>query len=235
MLEWYQVEADYMDSIDTTERLFSAIASIIPKTPGHPPAERLRPPFCRRSVREVFLEYTGLDLLHHPDRTSFAAAARQIAGKATESVGGEEESWENLFNRLLVQYVEPNLPEDRPTILYDYPAQIPALAASHPRGPWLERWELYLGSVELANCYSEERDPARIRDFFHRQYAEKARDARIVPDIDEEFLSLFETGGAKKEFPRCSGVAMGLDRLLMLLAGADSLKGVILFPFSDKI
>jgi len=249
MLEWYQVEADYMDSIDTTERLFDTLASLassaslafndpLTQTPAAQ-TERLRPPFYRLSVREAFLQHTGIDLLLHPDRKSFAAVARETGLRETADSaaagGGEEESWEELFNRLLIQYIEPNLPQDRLTVLYDYPAQIPALATACLQGPWLERWELYLGSVEIANCYSEERDPVRIRDFCRRQYAEKTRLATVVPDIDEDFLSIFKTGAGKEGFPRCSGVALGMDRLLMLLAGAESLEGVILFPFSAKV
>jgi lysyl-tRNA synthetase class 2 len=253
MLEYYAVGADYHDSIGSTEALFSALVEAQEGAgeafgeaageagsrgssgdAGNAAVERLKPPFRSMSVREAVRRYSGIDLLEHQQRKRLAGAV----GRLGLSGGLEEESWEQLFNRLLITFVEPNLPQDRPTVLYDYPAQIPALAKAHRSGPWLERWELYAGGIELANCYSEETDERRIRDFFEKEYAAKATGSPVVPDIDTEFLGLFGPDGTPENggsggFPECSGTALGVDRLIMLMTAADSLEGVILFPFSD--
>lgn len=277
MLEWYTTGADYHDSIATAEELFLSLAelgeSLKDLGPGpsglaelsgpsahsgpSPASDRLRPPFRTMSVREACIRYAGVDLLENQNRRTLLHTVEQKGLCSPDP----DESWEQLFNRLLLGYVEPSLPSDTPTVLYDYPAQIPALAKPCSDGPWLERWELYLGEVELANCYTEETDPRRIRSFCEKEYAVKAAGARVMPEMDEEFLSLFEgeeaggNGGVHKNapnraekpyterlytekpytasFPDCSGTAMGVDRLVMLLTGRTSLEGVILFPFSD--
>jgi lysyl-tRNA synthetase class 2 len=125
---------------------------------------------------------------------------------------------------LLVQFVEPELPTDRPVVLFDYPAAIPTLAADSPGTPWSERWELYLAGLEVANCYTEERDPQKVRSFMAAEGARKARG--LVPHrVDESYHAIFG-----ENFPYCSGVAMGADRLLMILLGEQSIKRVM--PFS---
>ncbi|MFO7850541.1 MAG: amino acid--tRNA ligase-related protein [Spirochaetia bacterium] len=246
MLEWYTTKADYHDSIRTAEELFLSLVELAEaesfkvRSGGRPPtarsssataaAERLRPPFRTMSVNDAFIRYAGVDLLENQNRKSLL---KTVEGRGL-SRPSPEESWEQLFNRLLLGYVEPSLPKDSPTVLYDYPAQIPAIAKRCRKGPWIERWELYLGEVEIANCYSEETDPERVRSFCEREYAAKAADARVVPDMDEEFLSLFDANrNDLPSFPDCSGTALGVDRLVMLLTGQASLEGVILFPFSD--
>ena len=82
--------------------------------------------------------------------------------------------------------------------------------------------------MEIANCYSEETDSNKIKAYFNSESAKKAAVARVIPDIDTEYYKIFDNS-----FPECSGVAIGLDRLVMLLTGAKSIEGVILFPFSD--
>ena len=219
MLEWYTIDADYLNSIATTEELIQSLAG--PEAPAS-----IRPPFRKITVRKAFLDYAGFDLTETQDKPALVQAARKLG----LSIQPEEDTWEQIYHRIFLSYVEPNLPSDQPLVLTDFPRQITCLAKEIPGTPWRERWELYINGIELANCYSEETDPAKIESFFRREYALKAAESRVVPDIDEEFIEIHRSG-----FPTCSGVALGVDRLIMALSGQASIEGVIFFPLSDTI
>ncbi len=251
MLEWYAVGGDYQSEIATTERLFDRLlppsgsqphvgrgaAGDREPAPGDPFAD-LRPPFLRLSMEEAFRRCAGVELAACDSIEAIAEAAREVgvlpgdwrpgAPSAEEGAPapGEPETWESLFNRIFLNRVEPSLPQERPLVLYDYPANLPSLARRIPGTPWSERWELYARGCELANCYSEERAPERIAAFFaQEERLLAAGGAPVRPAAD--FPALFGP-----TYPGCSGVALGVDRLIMLLAGEQELGGVILFPFS---
>ena len=237
MLEWYTMGAGYIDSIGTTEDFFDDILRIELPVSAHtgnpePGSPKLAPPFRRMTVDEAFSSYTGFSLeAHCTGRLSTekeCADLRELAAKLGLSTD-ESYSWEELFNLIFVHQVEPNLPSDSPLVLYDYPSGIPALARDAKTEGRLQRWELYAGGIELANCYTEETDYRKVADFFEKESAEK--ESAIVPvSADFSWCELY-----KKEFPYCSGAALGADRLMMLLAGVKSIEGVILFPQSDII
>jgi lysyl-tRNA synthetase class 2 len=130
------------------------------------------------------------------------------------------------FNLDLVERVEPALPADRPAVLIDFPAEVAALARCRPGDPPVaERWELYIGGVELANAYTELTDAVEQRRRFEQcAAARRARGAESYAP-DEDFLAALARG-----MPPCGGVALGVDRLLMLLTGAASMDEVL--PFS---
>ena len=97
----------------------------------------------------------------------------------------------------------------------------------------MERWELYLRGIELANCYSEETDPREVRNFFESEAEIKAATALVPHRVDRDYWKVFlprRIGETDLPFPRCSGVALGLDRLIMALTGRSSIDGVLPFP-----
>jgi lysyl-tRNA synthetase class 2 len=98
------------------------------------------------------------------------------------------------------------------------------LTKKRPDNKSVEKWELYVKGIELANCYSEETEPANIRAYFEREAAAKRRSGIIPHKVDENYWRIFDG------FPRCSGVAMGVDRLIMSLTGRRSIDGVLPFP-----
>ncbi len=243
MLEWYTLDSDYLREIETTERLFERLLPPMgarKEPPDADPFADVRPPFRRMSMEEAFGRYAGIDLGACESREAIEAAARRVgalpaaAPGAPGSADGSEEShgpagpetWESLFNRIFVAIVEPSLPQDRPLVLYNYPANIPSLSRRIPGTPWSERWELYARGCELANCYSEETDPDRIATFFEQEARRLAALGSPVR-TESRFPEFFGPS-----FLRSSGVALGVDRLVMLLAGERDLGGVILFPFS---
>ena len=220
MLEYYTTGADEQDSIAITEELFAHIA---PKNG----ADHLRPPFAHLTVEEAMKRYANIDLDQHQSQRTLASEARKLGLQVPE----EKESWEETFNRIFLTFVEPNLPQDKPLVLDRYPAQIDCLAKRD--GNYRKRWEMYIGGVEVANCYDEERNPEVVRSYYRKEYAKlvqkRTETGSVIPDADPDFADIF------KNFPQCSGVAIGMDRLLMLLMGKTDLRGVILFPLSGML
>ena len=128
------------------------------------------------------------------------------------------------FDLDLIEKVEPALPKDCPVVLKDYPAELCALARLKPSNPKVaERWELYLNGIEIANAYSELTDPVEQRARFEKWGAQRRALGKEVYELDEEFIQALE------DMPEACGVALGLDRLLMILTGATSLDAVLPF------
>ncbi len=233
MLEWYTMGADYMQSISTAEAMIDnliasgRVANIQPEA-----AARVAPPFERISMTEAFSRWADFDLSGHcTGRLSAEEELRQLHELAARFglSPSADSSWEELFNLVFVHQIEPSLPEEKAVVIYNYPAGIPALAKPAAEPGRLERWELYSGGTELANCYSEETGYERVRSFFDDESAAK-KAALVAVKSDYDWCNMYRKG-----FPECSGTALGLDRLMMLLSGSRSLGGVILFPLSDTI
>ncbi len=128
------------------------------------------------------------------------------------------------FDFDMVEKIEPNLPKDVPVILKDYPSECCALARLKPCNPKIaERWELYLGGIEIANAYSELTDPVEQRTRFEKWGAQRKALGKTVYPLDEEFIQCLE------QMPSSGGCALGIDRLLMALTGAKSLDDILLF------
>jgi len=215
ILEWYTVDADYMYSIETTENLIDALSS-------HSNVDGLKVPFRRMSVEEAFFEFTGIDLASSNDLQRLREQSKKLG---LEYKPGD--TWEQIFNRIFLLKVEPELPTDRPLVLYNYPSDIACLAKDIPETPWCERWELYIKGIETANCFTEEVNKEKVKEFFQLEKARKEETACIKHPVDETFPDIFDGG-----FPLCSGVALGVDRLVMALTGASSIEEVLAFPFS---
>jgi len=216
MLEYYTMNADYQDSLRLTEELFDSLT-----LPGGEAASRdtaLRPPFDRITVAAAFGRWAGCDLYDAASREGgLEAEARRLGLRPPPGLDTAA-----LYDLIFVHAVEPAIPRERPLILMDYPAFVPCLARPRPDGLTVERWELYVRGVELANCYSEETDSAAVSRFFAEEAARKTRSALVPHRVDEAF--------PRMTLPRCSGVALGMDRLIMTLAGRSSLDMVLPFP-----
>ncbi|MBN1409827.1 MAG: elongation factor P--(R)-beta-lysine ligase [Spirochaetales bacterium] len=218
MLEWYTNNADYVDSMSVMEHLLDHLK----KRLNLPGSAGLSGALERLSMREAFSRYLKTDLDKLEDKGELVRFAGEI-GVSTDP----EESWEAIFNKIFLTYIERELPKDRPVILFDYPKKIRTLARENEDSLYCERWELYISGLEIANCFTEERDYSKIRKFFESESVEKA--ASLVPHkIDPDFPELFI-----EDYPPCSGVALGVDRLFMAFYGLRSINQVILFSFPD--
>jgi elongation factor P--(R)-beta-lysine ligase len=218
LLEWYTLEAGYMDAIPLTEELF---AHLLPLAAPGVDRKRLEPRFLRMSMEEAFRDVAGIDLAACPD-----ARSMREAGLAKGAAMPESPTWEEAFHIAFLTLVEPRLPKDRPLVLFDFPALVPTTARRKPGTSWAERWELYVDGIEIVNCYTEETDAERLRGLIAEE-AERKKGSRVQHRIDEGLARVFPPG-----FPRCSGAALGVDRMEMAFTGEQSLQGVILFPVS---
>jgi len=219
MLEWYEAYADYNDGAAHLERMVSRVAQAVLGTTEIEREGRtidLAPPWRRVTLRDAIRDQTGIDIAQHPSREQLAAAM------GTEP--DPEEGWGKLVDGLLSKQVEPRLLE--PTFVLDYPVELSPFAKAHrSEEGFVERWEAFVGGVEIANAFSELNDPDEQRRRFEQQAAEQERGDEETQPYDEAFVEALEQG-----MPPTSGVGLGIDRLVMLLTGAPSLREVILFP-----
>jgi lysyl-tRNA synthetase class 2 len=137
---------------------------------------------------------------------------------------------QELYDLIVVHAVEPELPLDHPVFLTDYPAFVPCLAKKSPEGRTVERWELYASGLELANCYTEETRGEEVRRFFETEAAAKEQRALVRHEVDGDYWKLFLPSRNGPSFPPCSGVALGVDRLVMHLTGRSGSEAVLPFP-----
>jgi lysyl-tRNA synthetase, class II len=219
MLEWYEAYADYNDTATELEGLVSSVAE---RVLGTTKIERegetidLSPPWRRITLREAIEEKTGIDVLEHPSREELAAA-----------MGSEpdpEEGWGKLVDGLLSKQVEPTLIQ--PTFVVDYPVELSPFAKRHREDERLvERWEAFVGGIEISNAFTELNDPDEQRRRFEAQAEEAARGDEETQPYDETFVESLEQG-----MPPTGGAGLGIDRLVMILTGAKSLREVVLFP-----
>jgi lysyl-tRNA synthetase, class II len=219
MLEWYEAYADYNDVAEELEALVSDVArEVLGTTKVERDGETidLAPPWRRVTLREAIKERTGIDVLEHPSREQLA-----------EAMGTEpdaEEGWGKLVDGLLSKEVEPTLIQ--PTFIVDYPVELSPFAKRHRSEQGLvERWEAFVGGIEISNAFTELNDPDEQRRRFEEQAREEARGDEETQPYDEVFVESLEQG-----MPPTGGVGLGLDRLVMILTGAKSLREVLLFP-----
>jgi len=226
MLEWYRAGEDYDAVMADCARLI-ALAADAAGASSLKYRDRSANPHAapeRVSVADAFRRYASIDLLAtlapEPDRDALAKAANAAGVKV-----GAGESWSDIFSRVLVERVESNLGIGRPTILFEYPRAEAALARACAHDPRLaERFEIYVCGIELANGFGELTDPAEQRLRFENEMQEKERAYGERYPIDEDFLA------ALAYMPAASGVALGFDRLIMLVTGAHHIDQVMWTP-----
>ncbi|HSZ51126.1 MAG TPA: EF-P lysine aminoacylase EpmA [Caulobacteraceae bacterium] len=231
MLEWYRAEEPY-------EALMADCAGMLvlaARTTGRETFEwrgKSMDPFAepeRVTVAQAFSDRAGIDLLASmapdgtTDRDALAATARTAGIRVAQ-----DDTWADVFSRVIVERVEPTLGIGRATILCEYPIAEAALARPAPHDPRVaERFELYACGVELANAFGELTDPAEQRRRFESEMAEMRRVYGTAYPIDEDFLE------ALAHMPPASGAALGFDRLALLATGASRIEEVMWSTVAD--
>ena len=226
MLEWYRADAAYdavmADGIAVIARAAQATGIGLFSFRGS-----VADPFAepeRLTVANAYERYAGIDLLAtiadgNGDRARLAAAAKGRVRIA------DDDTWSDIFSKVLVEHVEPNLGQGRLTILLEYPAPEAALARAKRSDPRVaERFEIYACGVELANGFGELTDPREQRKRFALAMDEKQQRYGERYPLDEDFLD------AVARMPEASGAALGFDRLVMLASGAIRIDQVVWTP-----
>jgi len=217
MLEWYRPHADMAALMDETEALVRAL--LPPAIVRGDATLAFDQPFERLTLQDAFARFVGADLL---GTTGDAPALAAQAGATLR----QDETWEDLFFRLLLERIEPQIGQQRPTFLTHWPAPQAALARRDPADPRAAlRFELYAAGIELANAFEELTDPAEQRERFLEDRSRRATlypgDANRAWPMDEALLA------ALADMPPCSGIALGFDRLVMLATGAPRIGDIL--------
>ncbi len=231
MLEWYRANEDYRAVIEDSLNLLR-LAADVAEAPSLRHRGRVCDPRAQAqwlTVAEAFIHLAGIDLLAtlsdagEGDRDALASRARR-GGIAV----GDDDDWSDIFSKVLTLRVEPGLGLERPAVLYEYPRCEAALARAATHDPRVaERFELYACGVELANGFGELTDPAEQRARFEIEMAKKQRVYGLRYPLDETFLA------AMAAMPPASGVALGFDRLIMLITGAPDVRSTLWTPLLE--
>ena len=218
MLEYYTMDFTDKESIDLTIDMIQKTA--IDKKPW------LDLPPMIITVSKAMEIYANVDLGKGQDIGYLSQEAERLGLSPQDS-----DSWEDVFNRIFLTYVEPNLPTDRMVFLTDYPMQIECLAKNYTDKPYKMRWEMYINGIEIANCYTEETDKDRIKAYYEKEQRilEESRKGTedVISKADPSFTDL--------DMPECSGVAIGLDRLLLVEYKGDEIAPILSYPLASML
>lgn len=222
MLEAYQAYADYTDMMALLEQLYHAVALAVhgsPKVPFGNDVLDFTPPWQRIKLHEAIESATGIDVYAHAETDALLAQVQAQGIGVPERV-----TWATLVEELLAECVEPTLVQ--PTLLLDYPVALSPLAKRREDDSRLvERFEGFVGGLEIANAFSELNDPLDQRERFEEQVIERAAGDEEAQPLDEDFLLALEYG-----MPPTGGIGIGIDRMAMLITNSASIRDVILFP-----
>ena len=223
-VELYQAYADFNDMMDLFEELLSSAADKILGTyrvTWQGEEIDLTPGWRRMTMAEAVKEYTGLDFLPVSSHEEAVALAKTIG---VEIPDNKEKTWGNALYECFDQRVEEKLIQ--PTFITMHPVDVSPLAKRSPKDPRLtERFELFICHSEMGNAFSELNDPIDQRQRFLKQAELRAKGDDEADMMDEDFVTALEYG-----MPPTGGLGIGVDRCVMLLTGADSIRDVILFP-----
>jgi lysyl-tRNA synthetase class 2 len=222
LLESYEAYADYTDVMDMVEQMISYVAQQVVGTEVIKYGKdniKLSPPWKRITLRNAIKEYSGIDFVKYPTADGLREKMRSII-KEVDS----QKNWAKLVDELLRTFVVPKLIQ--PTFVCDYPVSMSPLAKNKSGEERVaERFQPYIGGLEIGNAYSELNDPILQKERFVEQMQERYGDDAEKWTIDEDFLMALEYG-----MPPTGGLGIGIDRVVMLLTNQHSIRDVIFFP-----
>jgi elongation factor P--(R)-beta-lysine ligase len=225
MLEWYRTNSDYNQIMKDTENLISFLAkkikgSAIISYQGQ--KIDLTPPWPKLTVNDLFLKYAGVDLDKAKTPENFK---KQIKNKNYSKF----DDWNDIFYLIFLNEIEPNLPKDKPVFICDYPLPQASLAKrKSPNSFYAERFELFIGGMELGNAFSELVDEREQAERFKEEHALREKLKKDDIPIDKDLLLALKLG-----ILPAGGIAVGLERLQMILSDAKDINDILAFPAKD--
>lgn len=249
ILEWYHTPGDYMSVANDFEELMKHIntvnqvnpesrkpsksgSPVNPETrkPGNPEILHyqgkeysLKTPWERISVADAFAKYAGLDTETMLDRDKLKVESKKKGYQVDEQT-----TWEEMFNQIMANEIEPKLGISGPTIIYDYPVAQAALAKKAKDPRFAERWEVYLAGYELGNCFSELTDWREQEARCKADLLERKKLGKTEYGMDTDFIDALKLG-----MPETGGIAVGVDRLVALFADVPSIADTLFFPVEE--
>jgi lysyl-tRNA synthetase class 2 len=230
ILEWYRTQADYTQVMKDCEELVLHLLQLI-KGAGTTTLSfqgktyDIASPWKRLSVSEAFQEYVGIDADTLLDEEKILEVARakgyQVTAKTT---------WEEAYNQLFLNEIEPHFSQmKQPVFIYDYPASQAALSRRKRSDPrFAERFEFYIAGLEIGNAFSELNDAQEQEQRLRADLVLRKKIGRKVYQLDEDFIDALKVG-----MPEAAGIAVGVDRLIMLLADVPTIHDTMFFPVTD--
>jgi lysyl-tRNA synthetase class 2 len=227
MIEWYRAPGDYVKIMDDTEALFKFIGKKlrVKKLKYREKEIMLGGKWSRSSMKDVWRDFLGVNL----DEYLNCSALAQLAKKLKLNVH-KKYSYEDLFYLIFLNKIEPHLGAKKPIFIYDYPAQMCSLSRGAKDPRYAERFELYIGGLELANAFGELVDAEAQKKFLEEDQLKRKKVGREVFPVDPEFISALKSG-----IPEAGGIALGMDRMIMLFTGAKNINEVIFQSAADMV
>lgn len=226
MIEWYRANATYQDIMDDTERLFKFVAQALGT--DHVTYRGRQIPVSgtwdRKTMKQVWRDQMGANLDDHLTQSAMVQLAR-ARGYAV----ADDESYEDAFYKIFLNEIEPKLGIERPVFLYEYPvgmASLSRVCAYDPR--YAERFELYIGGLELANAFGELTDAQEQKNRLEADHAKREAAGKTVYPVDPDFIAALAAG-----IPQTGGIALGVDRMSMLFTGANDINEAIFGSVQD--
>jgi len=217
MLEWYEMAKNYQDIAQTTQNLILKIHQGIQQKHGLKTTNILKyqnkninlsPPWPSATLQQLFLKYANTDLAKNLKNTS-----------------NHDPNWEPWFAKTMIDQIEPNLPQNRPFIVYNYPTRLSPLARPCPATTgFSERFEFFIAGMEIGNAYTELTNASVMQKNFQKEKLYRQKQGLPSHPYDKNLIQ------ATKKFPPCTGIAVGVDRLAMLFANVADISQVLYFP-----
>ncbi len=227
ILEWYRAFASYEEIMKDTEELVSSLAKNLRDDhhvtfAGH--RVDVGAPWDRVKVKDLFKQYAHIEYEDFEDIEKFRKALKQQGYKVTAKT-----PYEDLFFMVFLNVIEPNLGLKKPIIVYEYPTQMAALSKKCDHDPrYAERFEVYVAGMELCNAFTELNDPKEQQARLEAERKERQKLGKDDYPVDQSFIRALEFG-----MPPSGGIALGVDRLVMLLTGVTDIRDILYFPHRD--
>jgi len=227
ILEWYRAYSDYtwiMKDVEELVRELATIANGKPQIFFKDYKIDVAAPWPRVKVKDLFKDFAGIGNVIFEDTEKFRAAVLAKGYKVDAKT-----PYEDLFFLVFLNEIEPKLGLTKPVIVYEYPAQMAALSKRCEEDPrYSERFEVYIGATELCNAFTELNDPEEQKARLEAERAQRKIMGKVDYSVDQGFISALNFG-----MPPSGGVALGVDRLMMLLTNTPDIRDLLFFPHDD--